>query len=315
MRKFVLEEILKSLEKLSNSPNAHCVLEAALEFADLRLVDDKIRHPAIIPTESLDPLSKIHDDEVRDYLDANQGQITTEQFSRMNLELEMLSLYRNGKSIFADSPDFLLEFSSYGKWPTEHDTDIYRDKLLEWYEFGRSARLYSTIDMQKPKRNLPANEFMNKFGNTSKRLDWYYNSKPDTINHRKIENSYNPLVHHSFGKVNEHYVLKTIHVAVNFVDLGSLLSRLSVSITSSLSWYGYESSPYAVAKTSVIATMITEKAPVDCILQAWFSSCWSVQTLTFFRTALKSVLEDDNAKSGKFLIDFVIFPKFCRSSD
>ena len=61
----------------------------------------------------------------------------------------------------------------------------------------------------------------------------------------------------------------TTHVAVGFVDLGALSAyRIEQDVMPGpLRWVGYEASPYAVAKTLVVAQMLRSGAPVDDIVQ------------------------------------------------
>ena len=249
--------------------------------------------------------------ELKKLTDSSQGddQLSFESVADMNALLDTTSILRTGKSVFSDCPNFHIEFSSLGRWPKQCDQAVCNNKLLGWYETGRSTRFYSKIEMERPRSSLPTQDFLKRLGDNERdTLDWYLKctgsaaASIGSINPKRAHNPYSSRIHHSFGNAPyEHYELKygTSHIAIGFVDLGSLFSHFSNSPTSSLlSWYGYESSPYAVAKTSVIAKMIAEKAPVDCILQAWFSSCWSTQTLTCFKTASKLVLKDHWAKSG-----------------
>ena len=74
-------------------------------------------------------------------------------------------------------------------------------------------------------------------------------------------------------------IIGTTHVAVGFLDLGSLATVClawqecipSARGTGPLRWVGYDSSPYAVAKTLVIAAMLQSGCVVDQILQV--SNC------------------------------------------
>jgi len=65
----------------------------------------------------------------------------------------------------------------------------------------------------------------------------------------------------------------TTHVAVGFNDLGTLMYADIVPNTSDeiskkpLRWVGFDISPYACAKTVVVAKMMTQAAQVDDILQ------------------------------------------------
>lgn len=92
----------------------------------------------------------------------------------------------------------------------------------------------------------------------------------------------------------EKLVLGKVHVAVGFVDLGSLLwgdlVREDEGDLSPLRWVGYELSAYCTAKTLIIAEMLTDDCPTTAILQVWFSSLWMAPTLEAFRRATLAVI-------------------------
>jgi hypothetical protein len=48
----------------------------------------------------------------------------------------------------------------------------------------------------------------------------------------------------------------------------------SESLQAPVTWVGYDSSPYAVAKTLVVATMMRRGAETDAILQVGLAACW-----------------------------------------
>jgi hypothetical protein len=82
---------------------------------------------------------------------------------------------------------------------------------------------------------------------------------------------------HSFGNATvekETITCGTTHVAIGFVDLGTLLhaqlmtkDNQPVSSGEPIRWVGYEMSAYACAKTMVITQMLLQGAPTDTILQ------------------------------------------------
>jgi hypothetical protein len=90
-----------------------------------------------------------------------------------------------------------------------------------------------------------------------------------------------------------------VHVAVGFVDLDLLLrakiTQSKNSIEQSHKFIGYEGSVYAVAKTNVIKEMMVKKAPIRSIIEVWFSSVWTTETLKHFEKAIKSVLRFGDA--------------------
>ena len=92
------------------------------------------------------------------------------------------------------------------------------------------------------------------------------------------------------------------HVAIGFVDLGQLreaeffptdAASLLPSTREPVRWVGLEASPYCVAKTIVITTMLKMQSPADCILQVWYSAAWSSVTVKAFRRAVTSALTTD----------------------
>ena len=86
---------------------------------------------------------------------------------------------------------------------------------------------------------------------------------------------------------------RKVHVAVGFVDLGSLIWSDIAGDTNAaaMQWIGYEASPFCAAKTMVIAEMLKNGSSAESIVQVWFSSIWRKKTLTAFLRALKSVIE------------------------
>jgi hypothetical protein len=84
-----------------------------------------------------------------------------------------------------------------------------------------------------------------------------------------------------------------VHVAVGFVDLDLLLRGEIMQYENSEQpnkFIGYEGSVYAVAKTNVIVEMMMEKAPIRSIIEVWFSTVWTTETLKHFENAVKNVL-------------------------
>ena len=86
---------------------------------------------------------------------------------------------------------------------------------------------------------------------------------------------------HSFSNTEcreEMLTAGTTHVAIGFVDLGTLLHAKLVARGSGddstksgppLLWVGYEQSAYACAKTMVVSRLFEDQASVDDILQVW----------------------------------------------
>ncbi|PKC02917.1 hypothetical protein RhiirA5_363704, partial [Rhizophagus irregularis] len=62
---------------------------------------------------------------------------------------------------------------------------------------------------------------------------------------------------------------------------------------------GYEGSIFAVAKTNVIKEMMIVKAPIRSIIEVWFSTVWTIETLKHFENAVNIVLQYENAPNNK----------------
>ncbi|CAB4421641.1 unnamed protein product [Rhizophagus irregularis] len=93
------------------------------------------------------------------------------------------------------------------------------------------------------------------------------------------------------------------HVAVGFVDLDLLLRARIMqndhSVEQPNKFIGYEGSIFAVAKTNVIKEMMIVKAPIRSIIEVWFSTVWTIETLKHFENAVNIVLQYENAPNNK----------------
>jgi len=84
------------------------------------------------------------------------------------------------------------------------------------------------------------------------------------------------------------------HVGLGFCDLSVLFS--ADNLMNVKDFYGIDNSPFAVAKSKVIAEMMmmeTEVVPTGHIIQVWYSSGWSRGCLDSFYLATNNVLEQD----------------------
>ena len=163
-------------------------------------------------------------------------------------------------------------------------------------------------------RNPNSREFIRRLGIFApKSVKWYFDGPRkvgDVFRDRgtRIEMYAGALITASFSNhpVSTVDVLKfgTTHVAVGFVDLGVLLDSNLVNAEEGptfgidrefkpLHFHGYESSAYAVAKSSIVWEMIASggaRVGASEVVQVWFSAVWTKQaTLAFLATA-KSVL-------------------------
>ena len=86
--------------------------------------------------------------------------------------------------------------------------------------------------------------------------------------------------------------LGSVHVACGYVDLSCLFVATlqeDPDFQGPLRFVGVEASPFAVAKTKVVARMCEMQLPTAAILEVWYSAAWSQVTLDLFRRALDAV--------------------------
>ena len=95
------------------------------------------------------------------------------------------------------------------------------------------------------------------------------------------------------------------HVAVGNNDLGLLLASMENVLPPStndqigkpLRFVGVDSSPFSVAKTLVVAQMLSDDSiPLSEILQAWYSSSWTHTTVRSWKTSVRKVLESKSTQ-------------------
>eukprot|EP01114_Cavostelium_apophysatum_P000567 TRINITY_DN10513_c0_g1_i1.p1 TRINITY_DN10513_c0_g1~~TRINITY_DN10513_c0_g1_i1.p1 ORF type:complete len:468 (+),score=108.09 TRINITY_DN10513_c0_g1_i1:342-1745(+) len=119
---------------------------------------------------------------------------------------------------------------------------------------------------------------------------------------------YNPNVQASFGNERNRncaMTLGTTHVSVGLADLGVLLTAVLIQHPKkeqkSLRFQGYDSSAYAVAKSRIIVEMINQNCEAFHVLQVWWSSTWTAETLKNFRNAAKSLSVDVKDEVGDII--------------
>ena len=105
--------------------------------------------------------------------------------------------------------------------------------------------------------------------------------------------------------------LGSTHVALGFNDLDALLcaqiapAKDEDGYRKPLKFVGYEKSPFSIAKYKVIAEMLRSNTDVSSILQVWYSSTWTTNTVDDFRRCCQSVLlqvmnsKNDEGRSPK----------------
>ncbi|PXF45034.1 hypothetical protein BWQ96_05207 [Gracilariopsis chorda] len=129
--------------------------------------------------------------------------------------------------------------------------------------------------------------------------------KPGDIVDSRMEDarlgfSYSSSIRSNFGNSpssTETMFHGTTHVSVGFNDLGCLLSakfctlETTESTRQAVRFVGFEKSEFSVAKSRVLAQMIGDPTvPLVHVLQVWYSSTWSNDTLNSFRRSVPKVL-------------------------
>ena len=101
-------------------------------------------------------------------------------------------------------------------------------------------------------------------------------STQSNVRSNLFEQVYDPFSLSPFSNAlnrEEVFMAGTTHIAVGFVDLGSLLTCILLDEdpdigTGPLRWIGIDSQPYCVAKTLVIAQMLRSDPDVEDVIQA-----------------------------------------------
>lgn len=240
------------------------------------------------------------------------GKMSAREEQSMNKSFEaIMKMNSSMKLIDLDVPPFNVEFSSAGLWPALCDIPRLEDRLSTAYENGRSAAFfYNDYALNKSFEPKHLIRRMNPGYDFEGITTWFAQAKMGEINlHLKNRFKYDPRVLHSFANspntCEQISVGKTI-VSVGFVDLGFLReAQLSTSSVSNMPtrWVGFEASAYCVAKTAVIISMLRLNAPIDCILQVWYSSAWGSKTLIMFRQAVRFVLDGRSNLTGVLHFD------------
>ena len=117
--------------------------------------------------------------------------------------------------------------------------------------------------------------------------------KPATSYESRIRSNFVNCPHR-----NEMFFQGTTHLAVGFNDLNSLMNCKWMNAIEQeyhdkpSSFVGLEMNPFNVAKTLVIAEMLyNPEIALESIVQVWYSTVWSQETLLSFRRCIESVLE------------------------
>jgi hypothetical protein len=115
--------------------------------------------------------------------------------------------------------------------------------------------------------------------NFSKLFDFVSNANVGDIRLDRTRYPYDSSILQSMSNAanrSEIVTWGTVHVAIGFVDLGSLFHCKVEGEPSKgpLRWVGYEASAYCVAKSRVVAQMMLMGAEVDSVLQVSYSTGW-----------------------------------------
>lgn len=206
-----------------------------------------------------------------------------------------------GDEILRDTPAFHLKYSKVRGWPVQCDPLKCQELLGQAFALGRSD-MHRYLLLNDPEKIVKTPDYiLKRLGSNSKSdLAWLLSAEEGDVHFRERRLYGGGDVHHSYGNVAQRsqiLTLGTTHVSVGFADLQELwLCQLKPSrnecASASLKWIGYDQSPYVVAKTMVLIEMMKHEAvPVASVVQVWYSSAWSHETLRHFRTALNHVCD------------------------
>ena len=260
-------------------------------------------------------IEKMASTSASELLREDDGRIDEKQFHAMSnaSPLETVRLLnqlleiseRSGKTVPGLRIDkrvspYHTEYVQYAVWPRGVDTDKCWGVLEKSYEQVRSIginELYLTSSLPQSDEFLKPSQdlLLKRLGELSEEnLTWFASAPIGDIRQVKHRRGYDRNMFHSFTNEwsrPEYYYTNSTHVAVGFVDLGSLREGIFPPDITNFKWVGYEASPYAAAKTLVVAEMLKSNAPVDDIIQVWYSAAWSKSAEVYFRKAVAKLIE------------------------
>ena len=174
-------------------------------------------------------------------------------------------------------PPFHTEFSARGRWPAACDVLACQERLTRAFKDSQLVNVHLSGWMMKRDSVTASDLFKRLCTNDPSVIDWYSRAKYGSVNLTN-EGIYDPRQLHTYSNaVNRKEMMTrgTCSVSIGFVDLAFLREAEfdpSYDGTGVTRWVGYEASPYCVAKSIVIATMLLQRAPVDAVLQVWYSA-------------------------------------------
>ena len=211
---------------------------------------------------------------------------------------------KNMMSIYARVPDLVSEFAQYMR--NREMKDLFSreaERLLE--SVAVNYRTCSTFELifykeapTHPLLDSPHTLFKVLNSNDKRKINWYIDAPLYDVFINEFVEPYVDGIYHSFSNcqaTKEILHSGTTHVAVGFVDLSILLwMRLKETGRTSepFRFAGFEKCAFNIAKTLVIVEMLKRKDDgiVDAILQVWYSSCWSDDTLALFKSSVNKVI-------------------------
>lgn len=197
----------------------------------------------------------------------------------------------------------LLVLSGSGDgYPIGVDPTFARNYLRLSFEQARGLPYMMEIPLRQAKFQPDPADIFKRLHNYVWRLDWYLNAAHGSIYSDEDVMNYGTSQRQNFS--NQMYRKEILeggktHVAIGFVDLGSLLaSEVRMQGPEPLRFIGYEISAFAVAKTLLIREMLLQQPKSELafanllrsILQVWFSATWTKSTLAIFRLSISTFL-------------------------
>ena len=96
------------------------------------------------------------------------------------------------------------------------------------------------------------------------------------------------------------------YVSLGFVDLQELMEADmdDPAENGPIAWHGYDMNPIAVGRSKLILAMLEEDAPLDQVLQIWFSTCISSETAKTLAAFCQKLRMSERDKDVGVLLDW-----------